>query len=169
VLNINFNSTCNNLYADYIVIGSGPAGQKAAIQAAKLGKTVIVIEKDPYPGGASLNSGTIPSKSLREAIIDLTDFYERSFYGKDRSHKKDFDQRLELPFEYGASMSSGRCSLSSSKRTRSNLSMASPGLIDALSCGSYSMIKTSILYKVRGDSFLIASGSSPRNPSPRSF
>ena len=39
------------LYADLVVIGSGPAGQKAAIQAAKLGKSVIVVEKDPHPGG----------------------------------------------------------------------------------------------------------------------
>src|SRR5271170_2455758 len=91
------------LLADYIVIGSGPAGQKAAIQAAKLGKTVIVIEKGPYPGGASLNSGTIPSKSLREAIIDLTDFYERSFYGKDRPQKEisinDLNYRLKKVLE----------------------------------------------------------------------
>ncbi|MDN3507461.1 MAG: FAD-dependent oxidoreductase, partial [Simkaniaceae bacterium] len=70
------------MFADLVVIGSGPSGQKAAVQAAKLGKSVVVIEKDPYPGGACLNSGTIPSKSLREAILDLTDFYTRSFYGK---------------------------------------------------------------------------------------
>ena len=69
------------LYADLVVIGSGPGGQKGAIQAAKLGKSVIIVERDPHPGGASLNSGTIPSKSLREAILALTDFYERSFYG----------------------------------------------------------------------------------------
>ncbi len=73
------------LYADFVVIGSGPAGQKAAIQAAKLGKGVIVIEKDAAPGGASLNSGTIPSKSLREAILDLTDFYQKSFYAQNRA------------------------------------------------------------------------------------
>lgn len=71
------------LKADMVVIGSGPAGQKAAIQAAKLGKKVIVIEKDLDPGGACLYSGTIPSKSLREAILDLTGFNERSFYAKD--------------------------------------------------------------------------------------
>lgn len=67
------------MHADLVVIGSGPAGQKAAIQAAKLGKSVIVIEKDPYLGGASLNSGTIPSKTLRAAILDLTALYQRGF------------------------------------------------------------------------------------------
>ncbi len=77
-----------SLSVDYIIIGSGPAGQKAAIQAAKLGKSVIVVEKDSVPGGASLNSGTIPSKSLREAILDLTDFYKRSFYGQSGEFKK---------------------------------------------------------------------------------
>ena len=91
------------LYADLVVIGSGPAGQKAAIQAAKLGKNVIVVEKDAHPGGASLNSGTIPSKSLREAILDLTDFYERSFYGQNRTIREisinDLNFRLNIVFE----------------------------------------------------------------------
>jgi NAD(P) transhydrogenase len=74
--------------ADLVVIGSGPAGQKAAMQAAKLGKSVVVIEKDRYLGGASLNSGTIPSKSLRAAILDLTNFYSRSFYAQEEpSHE----------------------------------------------------------------------------------
>lgn len=77
-----------DLHAEYVVIGSGPSGQKAAIQAAKLGKSVIIVEKDPHLGGASLNSGTIPSKSLREAILDLTDFYRRSFYAEPMEHKR---------------------------------------------------------------------------------
>lgn len=68
---------------DLLVIGSGPSGQKAAIQAAKLGKSVIITERKSKPGGACLHSGTIPSKSLREAIIDLTRFHQRSFYGVD--------------------------------------------------------------------------------------
>lgn len=69
------------LVVDIAVIGTGPAGQKAAIQAAKLNKSVVVIEKLPEPGGNCLFTGTIPSKTLREAIIDLTGFHERSFCG----------------------------------------------------------------------------------------
>ena len=57
---------------DLCVIGSGPAGQKAAIQAAKLGKSVCIVERHRVVGGAALNTGTIPSKSLREAILTLT-------------------------------------------------------------------------------------------------
>jgi NAD(P) transhydrogenase len=56
---------------DLCVIGSGPAGQKAAIQAAKLGKRVCVVEKMEVVGGAAVNTGTIPSKALREAILSL--------------------------------------------------------------------------------------------------
>lgn len=72
-----------NIIADFVVIGSGPSGQKAAIQAAKLGKKVIVVEKDADPGGACLYSGTIPSKTFREAVVDLTRFYDRHFEGKE--------------------------------------------------------------------------------------
>ncbi len=57
---------------DLVVIGSGPGGQKGAIQAAKLGKTVCVIEKMHFVGGVAINTGTIPSKALREAVIDIT-------------------------------------------------------------------------------------------------
>lgn len=72
-----------NITADLVVMGSGPSGQKAAIQAAKLGKKVVVVEKDPEPGGACLYTGTIPSKTFREAVVDLTRFYERHFDGKE--------------------------------------------------------------------------------------
>ncbi len=66
---------------DLIVIGSGPAGQKAAIQAAKLGKRVAIAEKERV-GGVSVNWGTIPSKTLREAIVYLTGLSQRSTYGE---------------------------------------------------------------------------------------
>ena len=56
---------------DLVVIGSGPGGQKAAIQAAKLGKSVCVIEKMQFVGGVAINTGTIPSKALREAVINV--------------------------------------------------------------------------------------------------
>ena len=56
---------------DLVVIGSGPGGQKAAIQAAKLGRSVAVVEKMNFVGGVAINTGTIPSKSLREAVFNL--------------------------------------------------------------------------------------------------
>ena len=73
---------------DLLVIGSGPAGQKAAIQAAKIGKTVGIIEKKKVAGGICINTGTIPSKSLREAVMFLSGFRQRNLYGASYRVKK---------------------------------------------------------------------------------
>src|SRR3954462_4598075 len=73
---------------DCIVIGTGPAGQKAAIQAAKLGKKVAIIEKNNVLGGAAINTGTIPSKALREAVVHLTGVSKRGLYGEASRVKK---------------------------------------------------------------------------------
>ena len=66
---------------DVLVIGSGPAGQKAAIQAAKLGKKAAIVERNNWLGGVALNTGTIPSKALREAILHLTGAARRGLLG----------------------------------------------------------------------------------------
>ncbi|WP_198952032.1 Si-specific NAD(P)(+) transhydrogenase [Mycobacterium sp. AT1] len=66
---------------DLVVIGSGPGGQKAAIAAAKLGKSVAVIERGLMLGGVCVNTGTIPSKTLREAVVYLTGMSQRELYG----------------------------------------------------------------------------------------
>jgi NAD(P) transhydrogenase len=74
---------------DMLVIGSGPAGQKAAIQAAKVGKKVGIVERKSVVGGICINTGTIPSKSLREAVLFLSGFRQRSLYGASYRVKKD--------------------------------------------------------------------------------
>ena len=66
---------------DIVVIGSGPGGQKAAIAAAKLGKSVAIIERGGMLGGVCVNTGTIPSKTLREAVVYLTGMSQRELYG----------------------------------------------------------------------------------------
>lgn len=66
---------------DLIVIGSGPAGHRAAIQAAKAHKRVAIVEKRGVIGGVSVNLGTIPSKTLREAVLHLSGFRQRGLYG----------------------------------------------------------------------------------------
>ncbi|MBL8242154.1 MAG: Si-specific NAD(P)(+) transhydrogenase [Bryobacterales bacterium] len=73
---------------DLIVIGSGPGGQRAAIQAAKLEKRVAIVEKKTVLGGACINTGTIPSKTLREAVMHLSGYRERSFYGSSYAVKQ---------------------------------------------------------------------------------
>src|SRR5215470_924255 len=72
---------------DLVVIGSGPAGQKGAICAAKLRKKVAIIEKKRTIGGVCVHTGTIPSKTFREAVLYLSGLRQRSFYGRSYSVK----------------------------------------------------------------------------------
>jgi NAD(P) transhydrogenase len=74
---------------DLIVIGSGPAGRRAAVQAAKLGRSVLVVEGRRRVGGVSVHTGTIPSKTLRETALNLSGWRERGFYGHSYRVKQD--------------------------------------------------------------------------------
>ena len=67
---------------DLVVIGSGPGGQKAAIAAAKLDRRVAIVERPDMLGGVCLNTGTIPSKTMREAVLYLTGLDQREMYGQ---------------------------------------------------------------------------------------
>jgi len=78
---------------DLAVIGSGPAGQKAAIQSAKLGKRTAIMERETVVGGAAINTGTIPSKALREAVLHLTGASKRGLFGTNHRVKRDITIR----------------------------------------------------------------------------
>jgi len=85
---------------DLVVIGSGPAGQKGAICAAKMRKKVAIIDRKKSVGGVCVHTGTIPSKTLREAVLYLSGFRQRTFYGrgyalKDRIAMSDLIFRAE--------------------------------------------------------------------------
>ncbi len=67
---------------DFVVIGSGPSGRRAAVQAAKLGHSVLVVEDRLRVGGVSVHTGTIPSKTMRETVLNLSGWRERGFYGR---------------------------------------------------------------------------------------
>jgi NAD(P) transhydrogenase len=66
---------------DLVVIGAGPCGEKAAAQAAYYKKRVLVIEREPEPGGAAVHTGTLPSKTLRETALYLSGYHARDLYG----------------------------------------------------------------------------------------
>ncbi len=90
---------------DLVVIGSGPAGRRAAIQAAKFGKSVLVVEKNGQVGGVSVHTGTIPSKTLRETVLNLSGWRERGFYGRTYKVKQnisaaDLKERLHLTLDH---------------------------------------------------------------------
>jgi NAD(P) transhydrogenase len=72
----------SNFDYDLVVIGSGPAGHAAAIQAAKLRKRVLIVERKAIVGGVCMNIGTIPSKTMREAVLYLSGYREHSLYGE---------------------------------------------------------------------------------------
>ncbi len=88
-----------------IVIGSGPAGRRAAVQSAKLGKSVLVVDKGRRLGGVSVHTGTIPSKTLRETVLNLSGWRERGFYGRGYRVKQDISigdliQRLQKTLDH---------------------------------------------------------------------
>jgi len=74
---------------DLLVLGSGPGGQKAAIAGAKLGRRVGIVERKHMIGGVCINTGTIPSKTLREAVLYVTGLAQREFYGQSYRLKDD--------------------------------------------------------------------------------
>lgn len=150
------------LKVECAVIGSGPAGQKGAIQAAKLGKKTVIIEKEAHPGGNSLNWGTIPSKSLREAILDLTGFYERSFYGKHLAEKpisiNDLNYRLGLVLE-----EQRKLLMRQFEKNKIQFIHGTARFIDPFHVEVVDERGKPFLH-IESEMFLIAGGSRPRNP-----
>ena len=102
---------------DLVVVGSGPAGQKAAIQAAKLGKTVALVERHASLGGACVNTGTIPSKTIREAILYLTGLNQRAIYGQSYRLKERSRSTTSRCARATSSRRSGRSSATSCSGT----------------------------------------------------
>ncbi len=90
---------------DLIVIGSGPAGRRAAVQASKLRKSVLVVERGRRVGGVCVHTGTIPSKTLRETVLNLSGWRERGFYGRSHRAKQDISaddlrRRLSITLDH---------------------------------------------------------------------
>jgi NAD(P) transhydrogenase len=90
---------------DLVVIGSGPSGRAAAIQAGKLKRKVLVIDRKDRLGGVSVHTGTIPSKTLRETVLNLSGWRERSFYGrsyrvKEEIAAEDLKSRLHMTLDH---------------------------------------------------------------------
>ena len=151
-----------DLKVDLVVIGSGPAGQKAAIQAAKLGGKVAVIEKEPAPGGACLYSGTIPSKSLREAILDLTGFYDHSYYGQDIELKEvsinDLNYRLQRVVDQERELITRQFKKNGIRLIQGTARFENPHTLIIVD------EDFRLRYQLSAEKVIIATGSKPRNP-----
>ena len=150
---------------DLIVIGSGPAGEKGAAQAAYFGKKVALIEKEPVLGGAAANTGTLPSKTLRETAIFLSGYRQRGLYGinfslKEKVTAQDFLYRERLVVQ--------------SERTRiaENLKRHQVDLIKGTACFidahtvevRHGQADSGQIIRLEADYFLIATGSHPFHP-----
>ena len=143
---------------DLVVIGSGPAGQKCAIAAAKLGKRVAIIDRKEMVGGVCLHTGTIPSKTLREAILYLSGFQQRSFYGRDYSLKEtvsvaDLAFRIQTVMAREIEVVRAQLKRNGIVTCNGSARFADPHTVEVVSSNGESVL--------RGDYVLIACGTRP--------
>lgn len=148
--------------ADVVVIGSGPAGQKAAIQAAKLGKKVAVIDRLGKPGGSCLYSGTIPSKTFREAIVNLTGIHQRIIYGADFPMKsvtvQDLNFRLSQVIEEEKNIIARQFRKNDIRFLEGTARFENANTVIVMDADYR------LCYQVHATKVIIATGSNPRNP-----
>jgi NAD(P) transhydrogenase len=148
---------------DFVVIGSGPAGQKGAVQASKSGFRVAVMESFEM-GGSSLWTGTIPSKALREAILDLTNFLTKSFYANEQKMPDlkeisigDLNHRVSWVKEHLK-----ETVIQQLKKNKIVMIRGFGKFIDPYTLEIYNDGK--VTERIRGKKFLLTSGSKPRMP-----
>jgi NAD(P) transhydrogenase len=147
---------------DLVVIGSGPAGQKGAICAAKLRKRVAVIDRTVMMGGVCVHTGTIPSKSVREAIFQLTGMAVRTFYGNAYRGNGDISVQ-DLSFRVKAIV--GRETEVIRSQLKRNGVTIFQGMAQFLDPHTVEINGDTGITRVRGENFLIACGTRPaRSP-----
>src|SRR5512142_720537 len=147
---------------DFLIIGSGPAGRRAAIQAAKLGKSVLVVEKGRRVGGVSVHTGTIPSKTLRETVLNLTGWRERGFYGRAYRVKKeigakDLMMRLHMTLDHEVDVLEHQFARNAVQTTMGTGRFLDPHRIEITT-------DTGDIRIVEGERILIAVGTRPFRP-----
>jgi len=152
---------------DFIVIGSGPAGRRAAIQVAKLGKSVLVIEKGRRVGGVSVHTGTIPSKTLRETVLNLTGWRERGFYGRAYRVKqdlgaKDLNSRLLMTLNHEVDVLEHQFARNGVKTISGTARFIDPHHVEVTTA-------LGVTQTVSGARFLIAVGTRPYRPADIPF
>lgn len=153
--------TTNNVY-DLIVIGSGPAGQKAAICAAKMRKKVAVVERKRTIGGVCVHTGTIPSKTFREAILYLSGLRQRAFYGRGYALKENISMQ-DLVFRADAVMAREIEVIKS--QLRRNRVVVYEGNARFLDAHSVEVSSEEGYTLLRGNHFVIACGTRPAHSS----
>ena len=151
------------LEVDMAVIGAGPAGQKGAIQGAKAGEKVVVIDRLGLLGGACLNQGTIPSKALRQAILDLTGFLQSAYFGESHRSRReisinDLNLRVDKVIEDENALLLEQC-----KGNGVEVAYGSARFVDEHAIEVVDQ-KGQVACQVRAEKVLISTGSRPRHP-----
>lgn len=146
---------------DLIVIGAGPAGEKGATKAAQYGKRVALIERAPYLGGAGINTGTIPSKTLRESALYFSGLRQRGLYGIDYSLKdnltiKDFMYRERIVVDQEREMIAQHIRHHNVSLIHGEASLKDRYTVQVRSGKN--------MKEISGEIILIATGSSPHHP-----
>lgn len=149
-------------HVDLLVIGAGPAGQKGAIQGAKGGLKVVVADRLGLLGGACLNQGTVPSKALRQAILDMTGFIHSGYHGDQVSrHDISFDElraRVNKVIEDENRVLSEQCEANDIGTAFGSARFADEHVVEVMDeAGQVSA-------RFEADKILISTGSSPRHP-----
>ncbi|MCD0448849.1 Si-specific NAD(P)(+) transhydrogenase [Actinocorallia sp. API 0066] len=150
---------------DLLVLGSGPGGQKAAIAAAKLGKRAAVVEKRHMLGGVCINTGTIPSKTLREAVLYLTGLNQRELYGQSYRVKDEItvaDLGMRTQHVIGREIQVIRSQLS---RNRVQMFEGTGRFLDSHTVG----VSGAEEKKITAERIVIATGTSPARPDSVEF
>ncbi|MGF6171736.1 Si-specific NAD(P)(+) transhydrogenase [Ensifer sp. 4252] len=147
---------------DLIVVGSGPAGRRGAIQAAKLGKKVLVIEQGKRVGGVSVHTGTIPSKTLRETALNLSGWRERGFYGRSYRVKEeisadDLRQRLIITLNHEVEVLEHQFARNRVQQMRGKASFVDPTTLEVVKDDGETLL-------VSGTSIMLAVGTKPFRP-----
>jgi NAD(P) transhydrogenase len=147
---------------DMIVIGSGPSGRRAAVQSAKLGKSVLVVEKGRRVGGVSVHTGTIPSKTLRETVLNLSGWRERGFYGRSYRVKQDIEAsdllaRLHKTLDHEVEVLEHQFNRNGVKMMRGEARFTSPHSVEVMSENGDNHVVT-------GEYLLISCGTKPFRP-----
>src|SRR5215210_3207938 len=147
---------------DLIVIGAGPAGEKGAAQAAYFGKRVCLIERAPKPGGAAVNTGTIPSKTLRETALYFSGFRQRGLYGVDLRVKHnitigDFMHRERAVVETAWALIDENLKRHNIAVIQGSAKVTDPHRVDVTRYGKDTR-------RITGEVILVATGSHPQQP-----
>ncbi|NQU44701.1 Si-specific NAD(P)(+) transhydrogenase [bacterium] len=150
------------LQYDFVSIGSGPAGQRAAVQAAKEGARAAIVDRRPRVGGVSLHAGTVPSKSLREAILFYTEFRQRPIYGESRNYHQvtltELVERVDKVLTHEMAIMDNQL-----RRNHVDLISGEASFVDARSLEVKSIDDDS-LRRIEAKNILIATGTQPRWP-----